>query len=79
MVEKSGSQLSVRRQCELLGLNRNRLGSADRQGLGSEDLEIARPIDELHLRFPEFGARRMSKWLEREGWEEASWRGSGVG
>ena len=25
MVEKSGSQLSVRRQCELLGLNRNTL------------------------------------------------------
>lgn len=74
MVEKSGSQLSVRRQCELLGLNRNRLGSAEREGLGSEDLEMARRIDELHLRFPEFGARRMSKWLQREGWEEANRR-----
>ena len=74
MVEKSGSQLSVRRQCELLGLNRNRLGSGERKGLGSEDLEIARRIDELHLRFPEFGSRRMSKWLQREGWEEASRR-----
>jgi putative transposase len=57
-----------------LGLNRNRLGSADRKGLGSEDLEMVRRIDELHLRFPEFGARRMRKWLQREGWEEASRR-----
>jgi len=74
IVEKSGSQLSVRRQCELLGLNRNRLGGAERKGLCSEDLEMARRIDEVHLRFPEFGARRMSKWLQREGREEASRR-----
>ena len=69
MVEKSGSQLSVRRQCELLGLNRNRLDAPTRGGLGEGDLEMARRIDEIHLRFPEFGARRMSQWLLREGWE----------
>jgi putative transposase len=74
MVEKSGSQLSVRRQCELLGLNRNRLGGAESKGLGSEDLEMARRIDDVHLRFPEFGARRMSCWLQRQGWEGASRR-----
>lgn len=74
MVEKSGSQLSVRRQCELLGLNRNRLEGPGCQGLGSEDLEMARRIDEIHLRFPEFGARRMSHWLLREGWDGASRR-----
>jgi len=73
-VEKSGSQLSVRRQCELLGLNRNRLGGAESKGLGSEDLEMARRIDDVHLRFPEFGARRMSCWLQRQGWEGASRR-----
>lgn len=50
MVEKSGSSLNVRRQCELLGLNRNRLRIAEREGLGSKDLEMARRIDELHLR-----------------------------
>jgi putative transposase len=74
MVEKDHPRLSVRRQCELLGLNRNRLGSVNRQGLWSGDLEMARRIDELHLRFPELGARRMSQWLQREGWEEASRR-----
>ena len=74
MVEKSGSGLSVRRQCELLGLNRNRLDAPTRGGLGEGDLEMARRIDEVHLRFPEFGARRMSQWLLREGREGANRR-----
>jgi putative transposase len=67
MVEKSGSRLSVRRQCELLGINRNRLEGRRPAGLGPGDLAMARRIDEMHLRFPEFGARRMSQCLEREG------------
>ena len=74
MVEKSGSQLSVRRQCELLGLNRNRLEAPSRGGIGEGDLEMARRIDEIHLRFPEFGARRMSQRLLREGREGANRR-----
>lgn len=74
MVETAGSQLSVRRQCELLGLNRNRLDCPSRGGIGKGDLGLARRIDEIHLRFPEFGARRMSQWLLREGWEGANRR-----
>lgn len=74
MVEKTGSPLSVRRQCELLGLNRNRLKGPRQPSLGQEDLEMARRIDEIHLRFPEFGSRRMSCWLLREGWPGASRR-----
>ena len=53
MVEREGCALSVRRQCELLGLNRNRLEGPGRSGVGSKDLEMARRIDEIHLRFPE--------------------------
>lgn len=68
----SWGPLSVRRQCKLLGVNRNRLASSARGGLGEEGLEMARRIDELHLRFPEFGARRMSQWLLREGMEGAT-------
>jgi len=67
MVERTDSQLSIRRQCELLGLNRNRLEPRRPVGLSPKDLEMARRIDELHMRFPEFGARRMSEWLKREG------------
>jgi putative transposase len=74
LVEKEGGPLSVRRQCELLGINRNRLAPRPAATLRPGDLSLARRIDELHLRFPEFGTRRMSQWLRREGWEEATRR-----
>lgn len=74
MVDPQEGLLSVRRQCELLGVNRNRLAVPARGGLEEKDLEMARRIDELHLRFPEFGARRMSQWLLREGVEGATRR-----
>ena len=62
MVEKTHPQLSVRNQCELLGVNRNRLNTSPR-GKPSQtepsDLKLMRRIDEVYLRFPEFGVRRM--------------------
>jgi putative transposase len=73
MVERDAA-LSVRRQCELLGVNRNRLEPRSAGGLGEGDLAMARRIDELHLRFPEFGARRMSQVLTREGQSGATRR-----
>lgn len=74
IVEREGCALSVRRQCELLAVNRNRLEGPGRSGVGSKDLEMARRIDEIHLRFPEFGTRRTSQYLLREGWEKTSRR-----
>jgi putative transposase len=73
MVERGGP-LSVRRQCELLGVNRNRLADPVPGGMGEAEQEMARRIDEVHLRFPEFGTRRMSRWLLREGIEGATRR-----
>lgn len=67
MVEKSGCALSVRRQCELPGVNRNWLESGRDGTLSSEEQVLARRIDEVHFRFPEFGARRMSLFLSRVG------------
>ena len=67
MVEPKHPQLSVRRQCELLDVNRNRLDPLPPSGLQTEDLDLARKIDEVNLRFPEFGARRMSEYVNREG------------
>jgi putative transposase len=69
MVEAKHPQLSVRRQCELLAVNRNRLTPTAPEGLQVEDLELARKIDEIALRFPEFGARRMSHYVNLEGFK----------
>ena len=69
MVEAKHPQLSVRRQCELLAVNRNRLTPTAPEGLQVEDLELARKVDEINLRFPEFGARRMSHYVNLEGFK----------
>lgn len=66
MVEKAqGSQLSIRAQCELLDINRNRLAPPPPK-VGEEDLRIMRVIDELHLQRPSYGARRLSVVLQRD-------------
>lgn len=65
-VQKKDCALSVRRQCALLGVNRNRL-ETPRAQLAGADLALARRMDEIHLDFPEFGTRRMRLWLRREG------------
>jgi putative transposase len=65
MVDPSCPQLSLRRQCTLLGVNRNRLAPAGPKATPT-DLEIMRLLDELHLRFPVFGTRGLIRLLKRE-------------
>ena len=64
--ERSHPQLSIRRQAQLVGVNRNRL-SAPAETPSPEDLELCRAIDELHLRLPFYGSRRMAKALQSKG------------
>ena len=63
-----GEKLSVTRQSELLGLNRSGVYYTPRP-LSAEDLKLMRRIDELHLEHPFYGARRLSRQLQREGIE----------
>lgn len=67
MVEKGHPHLSQRRQCELLGINRNRLKPRARVGIRPQEQSLARRIDEMYLDSPEMGARRISYCLGREG------------
>ena len=65
MVEP-GDALSIRRQCELLSVSRS--GWYYEPGPVSEDeLGLMRRIDELHLRLPFYGSRKLSKELRSEG------------
>lgn len=64
----SGAQLTVTRQCALLGLNRTGVYYTPRP-VSESDLKLMRRIDELHLEIPFYGARRLSKQLCREGME----------
>jgi putative transposase len=58
--------LSVRRQCELLGLNRS-TWYYEPVPDSAANLALMRRIDEQYLRRPYFGSRRMTEWLRQEG------------
>lgn len=62
MIEPDHADLSVRRQCELIGLCRS---SYYRQpaSASQENLELMRLIDEEYTRHPFFGSRKMRDYL----------------
>jgi putative transposase len=60
--------LSVRRQCELLGLNRSTC-YYEPAPESPTNLKLMRCIDEQYLRTPFYGSRRMAAWLHTEGHE----------
>ena len=56
------------RQCQLLGLCRSSLYYHPKP-VSQADLALMRRIDELHLKHPFLGARRLARMLQREGIE----------
>ena len=58
--------LSMRWQCELLGVNRSSLYYEPVEPDG-EQLALMRRMDELHLKHPFFGSRMMTQILKAEG------------
>ena len=58
--------MSVRRQCELLGLGRSSL-YYEPAGETAENLWLMRLIDEEYTAHPFYGSRRMTAWLARRG------------
>jgi putative transposase len=59
--------LSIRRQCELLGLSRASLYYAS-AGEGAEDLALMRRIDREYTERPFYGSRRMTAVLRSDGY-----------
>src|SRR5947209_17170923 len=66
LVEPGHATLSVRRQCELLGLSRSSL-YYEPGGEAAEDLRLMRLIDEQYPACPFYGSRRMTVWLNEQG------------
>ena len=64
MIEPEHPELSVRRQCKLLGLARS-TWYLEPVGESEENLRWMRRIDEQYLERPYFGSRRMALWLSR--------------
>jgi putative transposase len=67
-VDREHPDISIRRQCDLLGVNRSGLYY---QSLGEseENLQLMRLLDEQYTRTPFYGSRKMTKWLGTKGFE----------
>jgi len=68
LVEPEHAEISLRRQCELLGVNRSSLYYQP-AGESKENLMLMRLIDEQYTRRPFYGSRRMTVWLREQGYE----------
>jgi putative transposase len=66
LIDPEHASLSVRRQCELLGLNRS-TWYYEPVPESAQNLALMRRIDEQYLRTPFFGSRRMAVWLAAAG------------
>jgi putative transposase len=68
MIDRELPSPSVRRQCELLRVSRSGL-YYEPEPTHPEQLALMRRIDELHLKYPFYGSRRLTESLRREGRE----------
>jgi putative transposase len=66
LVDRDHSQLSIRRQCELLGLARSGVYRVTAPA-NDNDLAVMRKLDELFTAWPFLGSRRMAQMLKAEG------------
>ena len=66
MVELAHPEISLGRQCELLGLARSSLYYRSR-GESERNLKLLRLLDEQYTRTPFYGVPRMTAWLGTQG------------
>lgn len=73
LLEADPKDLSIRQQCELLGINRSSVyyqGKLRHEPMWAE----MRLIDECYTRYPFFGTRQMSNYLRLQGHDISRWR-----
>jgi putative transposase len=68
LVDWGHADISLRRQCELLGVNRSGL-YYEPLGESEENLTLMRLLDEQYTRTPFYGSRKMVEWLDTQGFE----------
>jgi putative transposase len=65
LIEPEDGYLSVRRQCELLGLSRSSFyyrASPE----SADNLRLMRLLDEEYTRHPFYGSRKLTQWLQKQ-------------
>ena len=86
LVEASNETISIKRQCQLLQVNRSSVyrlrvngkeGSCEQDlthGESSENLELMRRLDELHLEHPAWGYRKMTDYFQHIERRQVNWK-----
>jgi putative transposase len=67
LIDSNQSQISIARQCALLGVNRSSYYYHPK-GESVENLALMRLVDEQYLQTPIYGYRQMTRWLHRQGY-----------
>ncbi len=69
-IEPNHKDLSIQRQCELIGLPRSSYYRQKRSNMESDvNLGLMRLIDEEYTKHPFYGTRKMRNYLRREGFK----------
>lgn len=67
MINREHAELSLVRQCSLLGISRSSL-YYQRASTSGEDLEVMAFMDRQYLKTPFYGYRRITAWLRSQGY-----------
>lgn len=67
-IERDNERISVERQCDLLGLNRSSYYYRKREAENLDNLVLLRLIDEEYTRHPFYGSRKITSWLNSQGY-----------
>jgi len=67
LIEPGHKEVSLRRQCELVGLNRSSYYYDQAASESPLNLELMRKIDEQYMKTPFYGWPRMTAYLRRQG------------
>ena len=67
LIEPAHPQLSIARQCDLVGLPRSTY-YYQVQGESAENLTLMRLLDQQYTETPYYGVRRMTAWLRSQGY-----------
>jgi len=68
LVERENEELSIRRQCELISLNRSSL-YYELIRLSEKEQRILEEMDKIYLDFPTYRIRRINRELKRQGFK----------
>lgn len=66
LIETDNEGLSIRWQCELVGLNRSNV-YYEPSGVSDETIGFMKRVDEIFTEYPFYGSRRIQEALRREG------------